>query len=110
MLRGGIVGGVLLGLIEGVSYCMSRYMSPDPAMMMTEEQKQQQYEAEVRRRAAQVAANEDSNVQFNTPNISSEAEEDVNFSDHGVEMTTDQPEPANNKPSRGGLFARRSSW
>lgn len=55
MIRGAIIGGTLLGLIEGVTFAATRALSVDPSLYESEEQKEQ-YEQELKRREAQMKA------------------------------------------------------
>jgi len=55
MIRGAIIGGTLLGLIEGVTFAATRALTVDPSLYESEEQKEQ-YEQELKRREAQMKA------------------------------------------------------
>lgn len=124
IMRGALIGGTLLGLIEGVSYVLTRAMSPDMSLYASEEEQQAQREAYERHLRQQQEKEAREREAFETVNVSKPStttnemetmdsyndELDSSFTDHGVEMTTESVETQKPSQSSGGGFFSRRKW
>ena len=103
ILRGAIVGGSLLALIEGASHLMNRMMSPDPNAAAMEEEMRRQKEDQSRQAERQLRKR-DLASKPSTPDL-------MTGSDNGEWKSTpillsDEPGNSEEKTEQKGLFAR----
>jgi hypothetical protein len=103
ILRGAIVGGSLLALIEGASHLMNRMMSPDPNAAAMEEEMRRQKEDQSRQAERQLRKR-DLASKPSTPDLMTGSDNDE-WKSTPI-LLSDEPANSEEKTEQKGLFAR----